>query len=82
MGPQLGMFDAAVVMCGGKEYSISVLDKPHCLRVPADDIPNPITLREFVDNVCRDPQGQKTVAMIMHYQESVAEFRSASAVGL
>ena len=80
MEPQLGMFDAAIAACGGKDWTYSLLDAPQCMRASVEDLAEPISLRDFVSNVCRDAQSQKTVAMIMDYKESVPEFGSANLV--
>ena len=72
------LLDEAMDQFGGKEHQYEALSLPKCGFVHASVIEHPISVSNFVADVCRRPDGLKTCTMAFDIHWKVPEFGSVA----
>ena len=75
------LFDSVMQRVGGKEWNYDSLAVPQRGLVKAEEIEEPISLRQFLAEACRRTDGGKVTTMIFDVHTGVPEFGGFARVG-
>ena len=84
--PRLGkamsnLLDVAMEQFGGKEHQYESLSLPRCGFVNASTLEHPISVKDFITDVCRRPDGLKTCTLAFDVHWNIPEFGNVARLG-
>ena len=75
------LFDTILARVGGKEWNYDSLAVPQCGVVKAEDLEEPITLHQFLQEACRRPDEAKVTTLLFDVHTNVPEFGGFARIG-
>ncbi|CAE6920958.1 unnamed protein product [Symbiodinium sp. CCMP2592] len=75
------LFDTILTRVGGKDWNYDSLAVPQCGMVKAEDLEEPITLQQFLQEACRRPDEAKVTTLLFDVHNNVPEFGGFARIG-
>ena len=84
--PRLGkamsnLLDEAMEQFGGKEHHCESLSLPRCGFVDASALEHPVSIKDFITNVCQRPEGLKTCPLTFDVHWNIPGFGNVARLG-
>ncbi|CAE7228549.1 unnamed protein product, partial [Symbiodinium natans] len=75
------LLDEAMEQFGGKEHHCESLSLPRCGFVDASALEHPVSIKDFITNVCQRPEGLKTCPLTFDVHWNIPGFGNVARLG-